>query len=60
MYVCMYVCTRESSWNPNYNTLELDQLQHDRSAAYIVAQQYSPPSSRRGALSPARKNSELI
>jgi hypothetical protein len=33
--------TRESSWKQRCNTLELDRLQHDIPAAFVIAQQYS-------------------
>jgi len=36
----IYVYTRQSSWNPNSNTLEPDRPQHDRPAACVIAQQY--------------------
>jgi hypothetical protein len=35
------VCTRQSSWKPSSSTLEPDRPQHDRPAAYVIAQQYS-------------------
>ena len=33
--------TRESSWNSDFNTMESDRPQNDRSAASVIAQQYS-------------------
>ena len=33
--------TRESSWNSDFNTVETDRPQHDRSAVSVIAQQYS-------------------
>ena len=37
--MCVYA--RDSSRNPNLNTLELDRPQHDRPTACAIAQQYS-------------------
>ena len=37
----IYAYTRQFSWNPNSNTLELDRPQHDRPSACVIAQQYS-------------------
>jgi hypothetical protein len=35
------VCTRESIWNPNCNTLEPDRTQHDYPSACVIAQRCS-------------------
>jgi len=37
----MFVCRRESSWNPNFWTQDPDWPQHDCPASCVVAQQYS-------------------
>jgi len=37
----MYVCTTESMWNPNSQTLESDQPQNHRRDSCVIAQQYS-------------------
>jgi hypothetical protein len=41
LWANIYVYTRQSSWNPNSNTLERNRLQHDRLTACVIAQQYS-------------------
>ena len=35
------VSKNESSWNPNYVTMQHDQHQHNRPASSVIAQQYS-------------------
>ena len=37
--------TKQSSWNPNPNTLEPNRPRHDRTAACVIAQQYSSATS---------------
>lgn len=37
----IFVYTWQSSWNPNSNTLQLHQTQHDRPVSCVIAQQYS-------------------
>jgi hypothetical protein len=37
----VYVCTRESSWNPNSNTMVHYQTQYDRPSVCVIAHQYS-------------------
>jgi len=39
--IFIYVCTRESIWNPDSNTLEPERLKHDCPATRVIAQQYS-------------------
>jgi hypothetical protein len=41
MWSTMYMYTRESSWNPNLNTLEPDRSQHDCFSTCVITQQYS-------------------
>lgn len=40
MFVCMYVCTRQSSWNTDSSTVQRDWPQHDHPASCIIAQQF--------------------
>jgi len=44
VYVCSttYVYTRQSSWNQNSKTMELDWSQYDHPATCAITQQYSP------------------
>jgi hypothetical protein len=42
MVTYTFVDTRKSIWNLNSKTLNLDRPQHDRPAACVIAQQYSP------------------
>jgi hypothetical protein len=42
------------------NTLEPDRLHHDRPAAYVIAQQYSPPPSFHCSFIPAMENSTRV
>jgi hypothetical protein len=37
----VYFYTKDSSWNPNCNTLEADRPQQDCLAGCVIAQQYS-------------------
>jgi len=37
----MYLCTSQSSRNPNYSTLEPHRPQYNRPVACVIAQQYS-------------------
>jgi hypothetical protein len=39
--VYVYLCTRQSSRNPNYSTPETDRPQYNRPATCVIAQQYS-------------------
>lgn len=41
MWPTLHVCTKEYRWNRNLNTLEHDRLQHDCTAACVIAQLYS-------------------
>lgn len=38
----VHMCTKESVWSPNSSTPESDRQLHDRPAARVIAQQYSP------------------
>jgi len=37
---CIYICTRESMWNPNSSSVESDRPQHGQPAACVVPRQY--------------------
>ena len=39
--VYVYLCTRQSRWNPNCSEPEPARQQHDLPAAFVIAQQYS-------------------
>jgi len=50
--------TRESSWNSDFNTVEYDRPQHDRSAVWVIAPNgILPLPSSLGTFITARKNS---